>query len=133
MEPVERAVRANLREGEELRTPGQGKPFWVHRLDGRGLVLLLGKGRWKTPIPWDALEGIPELLEGRGWVRTSGAFSTESDTTTLSGYLKQFVYRETANWVAVVLAKAQVIELDRSRPISARLRPEFSPEGRPRP
>lgn len=113
MRPVERAVRASLREGEELLTPGQGKPFQVHRMDGRGLVLLLGKGRWETRIPWDALEGVPDLLRGRGWIRTSGSFAPESDTTTLSGYLKQFVYRETANWVAVVLDKAGVIELDR--------------------
>lgn len=130
MGPVERAVRASLREGEELATPGQAKPFWVHRMDGRGLVLLLGKGRWETRIPWDALEGVPELLRGRGWIRTTGSFAPESDTTTLSGYLKQFVYRETANWVAVVLNKAGVIELDRSRPLSARLSDEFKPDER---
>lgn len=124
MGPVERAVRASL-EGEELATPGREKPFWVHRMDWRGLVLLLGKGRWETRIPWEALEGVPELLRGRGWVRTTGSFAAESDTTTLSGYLKQFVNRETANWVAVVLDKAGAIELDRSRPLSARLSDEF--------
>ena len=118
-------MRANLREGDELQTPGQGKPFWVHRIDGRGLVLLLGKGRWETRIPWEALEGIPDLLRGRGWVRTTGSFAPESDPRSLSGYLKQFVHRETANWVAVVLDKSDVIELDRSRPLSARLRSGF--------
>ena len=45
MGPVERAVRAGLREGEELTTPGREKSFWVHRMDGRGLVLFLGKGK----------------------------------------------------------------------------------------
>jgi hypothetical protein len=125
MGPVERAVRASIHQGEELRTPGQSKPFWVHRMDEHGLVLLLGRGRWETRVPWGALEGVPELLRGRGWVRTTGSFEHESDTTTLSGYLKQFAYRETANWVAVVLDKAGVIELDRSRPVSARLRAEF--------
>ena len=125
MGPVERAVRASLVEGDELFTPGQGKPFWVHRMDGRGLVLLLGKGRWETRIPWDALEGVPGLMRGRGRLRTSGSFAPESDTTTLSGYLKQFVTRETANWVAVVLARAGVIELDRPRPLSARLSDKF--------
>jgi len=125
MGPVERAVRARLREGEELHTPGQGKPFWVDQIDRRGIVLLLGKGRWETRIPWEALEGIPELLRGRGWVRTTGSFAPESDTTSLSGFLKQFVNRETANWVAVVLDKAEVIDLDRSRPLSARLRHGF--------
>ena len=130
MGPVERAVRASLRDGEELLTPGQGKPFWVHRMDEGGLVLLLGKGRWETRIPWGCLEGVPELLRGRGWIRTSGSFAPESDTTTLSGYLKQFVNRETANWVAVVLDKSGVIELDRSRPLSARLSKEFQPDQR---
>ena len=43
MGTVERAVRANLHEGEELQTPGQGKP-WVDRIDERGLVPLLGPG-----------------------------------------------------------------------------------------
>jgi hypothetical protein len=122
MGPGENAVRAHLYSGQELKTPGQDKPFWVEDLNDEGIVLLLGSGRWRTPIPWEALEGVAELLRGRGWVRTSGSYSSEGDTTTLSGYLKQFVYRETANWVAVVLTEAGVLELDRSRPIRARLR-----------
>ena len=125
MGPVENAVRTHIHEGQELHTPGQQKPFWVDRIDDRGLVLLLGKGRWKTRLPWEALEGIADLLRGRGWVRTSGSFAPEPDTDTLSGFLKQFVSRETANWVAVVLAEAEVLDLDRRRPIRARLRPEY--------
>lgn len=125
MGPVERAVRSHLEAGQELATPGQAKPFWVETLDDRGLVLLLGKGRWRTAIPWQALEGVADLLRGRGWVRTSGSYSLDDDTTTLSGYLKQFVNRETANWVAVALTEAGVLDLDRSRPIRARLRAGF--------
>jgi hypothetical protein len=120
--PVERAVRTKLREGEELLTPGQGRPFVVHRIRTDGIVLLLGEGRWRTLVPWEALEGVPDLLNGRGWVRTSGGFTVDRDATTLSGYLKQYVNRETANWVAVVLAAAGILELDRARPITARLR-----------
>ena len=123
--PVETAVRAHLREGQVLQTPGQGKPFWVDRIDELGVVLLLGKGRSKTRLPWEALEGVPDLLPGRGWVRTTGTFASEADTRTLSGYLKQCVYRETANWVAVVLAEAGVLDLQRMRPVTARLRDEY--------
>jgi hypothetical protein len=119
---VEKAVRAKLHPGQELRTPRQSKPFWLEDLNNDGIILLLGSGRWRTPIPWEALEGVADLLRGQGWVRTSGSFTSEGDTATLSGYLKQYVYRETANWVAVVLAEAGVLELDRSRPIRARLR-----------
>lgn len=125
MGDVERAVRQALRPGQELATPGHSKPFEVADLSRSGLVLLLGKGRWNTTIPWAALEGIPDLLRGRGWVRTTGQFAPSADVTSLSGYLKQYVYRETANWVAVVLEEAGVLELDRHTPIRARLSPDF--------
>jgi hypothetical protein len=41
------------------------------------------------------------------------------DVTTPSGYLKQYVFSETSNWVMVVLEQAGVVELDRRRPIEA--------------
>ena len=53
--------------------------------------------------------------------RTSGAYEYSDDVTTPSGHLKQYVYRETSNWVMVVLEQAGVVELDRHRPITARL------------
>lgn len=129
--PVERAVRECVTSGDVLRTPGQGKPFTVDRIDGRGLVLLLGQGRWETRLPWDALEGIPGLFRGRGWLRTTGLFNRNPDRTTLNGYLKQYVNRETANWVAVVLEQAGVLELDRTRPVKARLSPAFESDHSP--
>lgn len=125
MGPVERAVRECVNSGDVLHTPGQGKPFVVDRIDAQGLVLLLGKGEWETRLPWDALEGIPGIFQGRGWLRTTGSFNPNPDTATLDGHLKQYVNRETANWVAVVLEYAGVFELDRSRPVKARLSPAF--------
>jgi hypothetical protein len=50
MGPVETAVRAALRPGQELRTPGEGAPFTVGRLNSTGLVLLLGRKKAWTPI-----------------------------------------------------------------------------------
>lgn len=41
--------------------------------------------------------------------------------TSPSGYLEQFVDRETTNWVMVVLERAGVVELDRRRAVLARL------------
>lgn len=125
MGEVEQAVRRAVRPGQELRTPGQGKPFEVAELRPEGIVLLLGKGRHWTLIPWAALEGIPDLLRTRGWIRTTGHFAPSPDATSLSGYLKQYVYRETANWVVVVLEAAGVLDLDRRRPVRARLNPHF--------
>ena len=56
---------------------------------------------------------LADLLRGQGWVRTSGACERDDDTTSPSGYLKQFVDRETSNWVMVVLERAGVVDLDR--------------------
>jgi hypothetical protein len=126
--PVETAIRARLSEGAQLETP-TGSAFILAQIDGRGIVLLLGKGQWATRLPWQALEEVPELFLGRGWLRTTGTFDTESAPGTLSAHLKAYVSRETANWVAVVLEQAGVLELDRRRPIKARLRDDF-PAGR---
>lgn len=125
MGPVQQAIRNNLHDDQHLETPGRGAPFILESIDRDGIVLLLGKGQHRTPIPWEALETIPDLLRGRGWVRTTGSFEANPDTTTLDGHLKQYVYRETSNWVAVVLEHAGVLELDRTRPITARLTDAF--------
>ena len=125
MGPVERAVRKHIHPPEQLYTPGQEKPFTVERFDPQGIDLLFGKGEARTPMPWEALEGLPDLLRGRGWVRTTGSFSVGGDVSTVSGFLKQFVNRESANWVMVLLERAGVVELDRSRPVTARLSPKW--------
>jgi len=39
----------------------------------------------------------------------------------LDGYLKRWIKRQTANYVAVVLERAGVLELDRERPAHVRL------------
>jgi hypothetical protein len=118
--PVESAIRACLVPGQQLHTP-TGAPFVLDQIDGRGIVLLLGAGQWATRLPWQALEEIPDLIRGRGWVRTTGTFDTANSPDTLTGHLKRYVSRETANWVAVVLEAAGILELDRTRPITARL------------
>ena len=121
MGKVERAIREAIHPGMQLATPGQARPFEIAEINTDGIVLLLGQGQWRTPIPWDALEGLAHLLRGRGWVRTSAAYEYSDDVTTPSGHLKQYVYRETSNCVMVVLEQAGVVELDRRRPNKARL------------
>lgn len=121
MGPVEAAVRRHVVAGQTLLTP-TGAPFEVAKMDSRGLVLLMGRKKAHTRVPWSALEGIPDLLRGRGWVPTSGAYEANPDERTFDGYLKTHVKRATGNWVAVVLEEAGVLELDRGRPIRAQLR-----------
>jgi hypothetical protein len=96
----------------------------VARYTADAFVLLLGKTEAWTPLPWHALEEIPDHLRGRNWVRISSTYSTSSHHPgSLDEHLKRYTKTATAGWVAVVLEKAAVITIDRSRPARIRLRP----------
>lgn len=45
-----------------------------------------------------------------------------NDAATLDGYLKRWIKRQTADYLAVVLEYAEVVELDREPPARLRLR-----------
>jgi len=120
---IQRAVRGTLTAGQRMATPVKGEPFILESIDDRGVVLLLGAGGWHTRLSWECLEGIVPFLRGRGWTRITGSgYSTNIQEDTLDGYLKRHVLRATAGWVAVLLEKAGVVEIDRSRPAKVRLR-----------
>jgi hypothetical protein len=120
---VEEAVRVLVSPGDRLATPSGRGHFCVARYTTDGLVLLLGEKEAWTPLPWCALEQIPDFLRGRGWVLIGGVYSIDSQQGSLDQYLKRFLKRATAGWVAVVLEMAAVITIDRSRPARVKLRP----------
>lgn len=120
-ERVEAAVRTAVMPGTRLRTPTGRGQFSVTLYTTDGLVLLLGaKGAW-TPLPWKALEEVPDFLRGRGWVAIAGAYSTERAHGTLDAHFKEYIKRATVGWLAVVLEAAGVLQIDRSRPTRVRL------------
>lgn len=119
---VEDAVRAAVSPGSLLLTPSGKGRFTVARYTSDGLVLLLGEKEAWTLLPWRALEGLPDYLRGRGWILIGGVYSTDSQVGSLDEYLKRYLKRATAGWVAVVLEKATLLEIDRSRPARVKLR-----------
>jgi len=122
---VERAVRASVVRGDRLNTPTGRGTFTVAQVDTDGVVLLLGKKEAWTRLSWASLEGIPGFLRGRGWTKIGSLYETTADPETLDGYLKDHVKRATAGWVAVLLERAGVVEIDRERPAAVRLRNDF--------
>ena len=104
-----------------LLTPTGRGAFSVKVIDERGVVLLLGAGEAPTRFSWECLEGVGAYLHGRGWTEIGSTYDTSARTGTLDEYLKQYVNRATAGWVAVVLEHAGVIEIDRRRPACVRL------------
>jgi hypothetical protein len=64
---------------------------------------------------------VPGLLRGKGWVPIGSIYSTQGTPGSLDAHLKTFINRATAGWVAVVLEKAGVITIDRTRPARIKL------------
>lgn len=71
---------------------------------------------WQTPLPWQALEQVPDFLRGRGWVLIGSSYSIDGTPGSLDAHPKTFLKTATAGWIAVVLEKARVITVDRTRP-----------------
>ena len=117
---VEAAIRSSVRQGEVLPTPTGTAAFVVDQLDAEGLSLLFGPKKTRTLLSWRCLEGVPGYLRGRGWVLVGANRDVNSDYG-LDGYLKGWIKRQTANYVAVVLERAGIVELDRERPAQVRL------------
>jgi len=127
MRQVERAIRTRFGGPARLRTVGQEKPFTLSVIDTEGIVLLLGQGQWRTRLTWECLESIPEFLRREnGWVPAGGVHSVAGEPGTLDEYLKRYLKRDVARWLAVVLRDAGVIELSEGPPLRVRLRKGFS-------
>ncbi len=121
MGPVEQAVRQAVREGDELGTPAQSQPFRVGRISAVGIILELGQERTPTFFEWRCLEGVRSFVSQNGRVRINGSGKSQTIVPgTLDGYLKQYVNRLTAGWVAALLEKAGVLEIERTRPAYVR-------------
>jgi hypothetical protein len=74
-----------------------------------------------------ALEGVgggSRAAAGPG-VRIGSVYSTDSVAGTLDAHLKQYLARATAGWVAVVLERAGVVEMDRTAPAKVKLAPNW--------
>lgn len=119
---VESAIRGSVSPGELLSTPTGRGQFKIARYTSGGLVLLLGAKEAWTPLPWQAMEGIPNFLRGRGWVAIGGLYSTDSQPGSMDEYMKSYLKRATAGWVAVVLERSGVLVINRSRPARVGLR-----------
>ena len=119
---VEAAIREHLAPEIQLPTPTERATFEIGEMTPDALILLFGPKKTQTAISWACLEGIPDYLRGRQWVRIGANRDVQGDQDALDGYLKGFIKRQAADYVAVVLERAGIVELDRARPARVRLR-----------
>ena len=54
------------------------------------MLLLCAKEAW-TLLPWQAMEGIPDFLRGRGWVAIGSLYSTDSRPGSMDEYMKSYL------------------------------------------
>lgn len=104
-----------------LPTPTGRASFVVDSIDSEGVVLQFGAKRTATRFDWECLEGIVDFLRGRGWVPVGANRVLAGNPGTLDEYLKTCVPRQTANYIAVLLNQAGVLELDPAMPARVRL------------
>jgi len=119
--PAQQAIQRAVSTGARLSTPSRGSPFSIGRIDDKGIVLLLGQKETPTPFTWECLEGAVEFLKDRGWVEIGMQYDTSGRSGTLDGYLKDFINRATAGWVAAVFEAAGLVQIDRRSPAKVRL------------
>ncbi|MES9541353.1 MULTISPECIES: hypothetical protein [unclassified Actinomadura] len=93
---VEDAIRVAVSPGERSATPSGRGRLTAARYTTDGLVLLLGQKEAWTPSPWRAVEEVPDLLRGRGWILIGSAYSVDAKVGSLDEHLKRFLKRATA-------------------------------------
>jgi hypothetical protein len=120
--PVETSIRKNVHKGQILRTSSGSSTFVVGNIDTNGIILLFGQKQTETFFPWFCLEDVPAFLKGKGWVEIGTKFDVSSKPGTLDEYMKQTINRATATWVAALLAKIDIVEINRKLPMCVRLK-----------
>jgi len=115
-------LMGKLKAGDILVTPIQGKKFKVESISPSGITLILGK-KSRTPIPAQCLNGIPNFLKGKDWVKIGAIHDYISTPGTLEDYINNSKpqRRSTGNYVASILEYAGIVEIDRELPSKVRL------------
>jgi hypothetical protein len=111
-----------LSAGDILVTPVQRKEFTIENISPKGITLVLGT-QWKTEIPANCWEGIPDFLKGKGWVVIGAIHDYGAVPGTLEDYVNKTKpqKRSTGNYVASVLEIAGIAEINRKPPSKIRL------------
>jgi hypothetical protein len=122
MDEVEIAIRMTLSPGQQLLTYAGRVPFLVGAINDTTLVLLVGKQQSRTVVRWEQLTAALDDLPRYQWIEVGSGYNVVGDPQTLDGALKKHVIkRAIANYLAPVLVRAALAEVDYGRPLRIRL------------
>ena len=117
------AVAKVLHSGDRLPTPTGRGVFEIGEITDGEIILLLGERRTRTRVPWSVLDHALSDMSGNGWMLIGAIHTSESPQRSLEAILKPALHRSTANYVAVLLERAGLVEIDRARPAWLRVAP----------
>ena len=104
----------------EIETPSHHAKFKVRHYGISYVALEIGKGR-AIKIPIRCFEGSLDYLRGKGWIKI-GAHHGSSNEQTFDSYVKNFTSGiSAASYVAPMLEKAGIVEIEKGPPARIRL------------
>jgi len=114
------AITTQVSPGMKIATPSGRAKFEIYHINSLRVMIHVGKKRSTIKIPAQCFEDVPNFLLGKGWVRI-GAIHKTIQEDTFDSFVKQYTRRSAASYVAPILEKAGIIEIDRSIPAKVRL------------
>lgn len=115
-------ITRKIRIGEVLQTPSGRARFEVYHIDPDRVMIRVGRKETLLTIPSSCFDAARDYLKGKGWVRI-GAVHGVADDRTLERCLQRFTHgTSAASYVAPILEKSGIFEIDRRRPARIRLR-----------
>ena len=105
-----------------LTTPSGRAFFAFYHIDGEKVIIKTNGGTY-IKLPSSCFEETPNFLRGRGWVKIGASHTApNSSNRTFDDFLKNRCQGvSTASYVATILEKADIVEIERGRPAKIRL------------
>jgi len=98
--------------------------FEFYHVDSEKVIIRTEKGSL-IKIAAPCLEDAPNFLRGKGWIRI-GALHETSHGETLDSFVKRFTHgTSVASYVAPILEKAGIVNIDRRYPAKIRLKTPY--------
>jgi len=110
-------------EGMSLDTPSGRSSFLAKKVSSDGVTLKVGMRRKSTIfIPTICWEGIIDFLKKKDWVEVGAIHEKYTKIGSLDEYVQKYTHgTSAASYVASMLEKISLVQLDRKRPNKIKL------------
>ena len=105
-----------------IETPSGRSQFKIYHIDADRVMIQIGKKGNVLTIPASCFEEALGFLRGKGWIRI-GAVHDVAHKGAFDEYVQRFTHgTSAASYVAPILEKIGVVDIDRKRPAKIRLK-----------